>query len=345
MRISKGVRWFAHGSLMVLAIYLGSTYLIKSVTSVPSNPQQAPAKQGNHPAANDARFRSMFDAGNKALHDGVYGTALDNFLEAERSVDQLTDEQYELLKKSRLQIARSYDTSGESAGAQSVYRALANCAAREGQALLDAKQFEGALARAQDAEEFSNHLTEGKRESLQWSISLLVNSLRTLQRYPEAAQAQQRLIDYLKTSTDDYDKGFGEAYVTLSSIYAEEKDWHGVEQALLLAIESCDRTLAAATQQFTGTPVLRNWAQYNLVIADYQEGNIDTAFSKAEEFFAEYSQPQDPTHPRNGAYHADDFAALALQMAKETKRQDAIDLWQKRAPGGLKVITLHPVGH
>ncbi len=109
MAISKGTRWFAQGSLMVLAIYLGSTYLIHYALSPPSLAKESTApKKIKQPAANDARFRSSFEAGKQALSDGRYVSALDNFLEAERSADQLTDDQYNALKQARLQIAQVY---------------------------------------------------------------------------------------------------------------------------------------------------------------------------------------------------------------------------------------------
>ncbi len=345
MQMSKGVRWFVHGSLVALAIYLGSTYLINYGVSRPSHPQEAGARQVKHPAANDARFRSLFEAGNQAFRDGQYPEALASFLEAERSADQLSDEQYESLKKSRLQLAQTYESAGDNASANGVYRALADCANREGQALLQAKQYEAALARGQDAEQFSNQLNEGKSDSLQGAIFLLSNSLSALHRYPEAAQADQRLIDYL-SSADEYNQILGQAYMGLSSNYADAKDWHGVEQAQVALIDWCDRTHAHFTTEnhgpFVDPTVPRSWGQYNLVIAYYQEGDTDKALSKAEEFFAEYSKPPDPMHPLNVVYHADDFAALALQIAKETKRQEAINLWGPRAPGGLRVISLHP---
>jgi hypothetical protein len=342
MPVSKGVRWFAHGSLMALAIYLGSVYLIEHATSAPTIPREDAKSEAAHPAANEARFRSLYDAGTQALRDGLNSTALDKFLEAERSADQLTDDQYTSLKTSRLQIAQLYENSGDTSAVQSVYRSLVSCAMREGQARYDAKRYEDVGAFAEDAMQFSGHLTDGKRDSVQASSYLLITSLNALHRSHEAAQAQLRLIDYLKTLGDDADPALAQAYLGLSSSYADEKDWHGVEQALLQAIEVCDRT--NNQQQSGNLSVAKNWAQYNLVIAYYQQGETATALSKADEFFTTYSsRPQDPMHPVNVAYHADQFAALALQIAKETNRQDDIDFWQKRAPGGIKIIALHPM--
>jgi hypothetical protein len=89
--------------------------------------------------------------------------------------------------------------------------------------------------------------------------------------------------------------------------------------------------------------MLKNWAQYNLIIAYYHVEGADTALTKANGFYAMYSQMHpNAMHPVNLAYQADAFAGLALQIAKEANRQDAIDYWRKRAPGGIKIIALHP---
>ena len=350
MVISKGTSWFAKVSLMVLAIYLGSTYLIRYAVAPPSAAKDSAApKHIKQPPANEARFRASFEAGKQALSDGRYATALDNFLEAERSTDELTDDQYNALKQARLQIAQVYESSADNVAANTVYRALADCANHDGNALYKDKSFDGALARARDGEQFSDHLSECKRDALQESTSLLVGALLALHRHQEAVVAQQHWIDFLNASADDYDQAFVQAYMSLEGIYADAKDWHGVEQTLAQTIEACDRIHSHFTAEnntpFVDPTVPRNWSQYNLVIAFYQEGNTGTALSKAEDFFTEYSQKQqDTSHPLSVAYHASDFAALALQIATEAKRQDDIDLWQKRAPGGIKTIALHPVG-
>ncbi len=345
MQLSKGTRWFVRGSLMALAIYLGSSYLINRALS-PSPKSVGGSKSAPAPA-NEAKFRSLLKAGDKAFESGQYSDALARFLEAEHSGEVLTDEQYEALKKTRLQIAQIYEKSANSSEAQSVYGVLAACAIQQGQTLLQAKQFEQTLARGQDAEQFSNRLNGGKRESLQQAVYLSVNALTGLQRYPAAAQSEQRMIDYLKSSADDSDKAFSDAYLNLASIYAEAKDWRGFEQALVSAIDACDRTLAHfsadSNQVLVGATLInKNWAQYNLVIAYYREGNIETSLAKAEDFFGELSgNTQNPMHPVNVAYHAEDFASLALQIATETKNQDAIDHWSKRA-GNVRVVSLHP---
>jgi hypothetical protein len=345
MQLSKGTRWFVYGSLMAVAIYLGASYLIHRGLS--PSPKSAGESKSAPVPANEAKFRFLLEAGDKFQANGQYADALAQYLEAEHSGEVLTDQQYESLKKARLQVAQLYERADSRSEAESVYRVLAACALQQGRTLLQAKQFEQTLARAQDAEQFSDQLNEGKRESLQQAVYLSVNALTGLQRYAEAGQAEQRMIDYLKSSADDYDKAFSEEYVNLANIYASAKDWQGSEQALVSAIDACDRTLAHYSldkDQMIVAPTLisKNWAQYNLVIAYYREGNTETSLARAEDLYREsFGNRQDPLHPVNVAYHGDDFASLALQIAIEAKNQEAVDHWSRRA-GNLKVVSLHP---
>jgi len=348
MQLSTPVRWFVHGSLAILAIWLGSTYLIRYGTTPSPTPKQTENGPGKFQPVNEARFRSLLDAGNKAINDGQYSDALSSFLEAERSGDRLSDQQYESLKKARLQVAQLYEAADDRPSANAAYRALADCAVREGNSLVQAKDYESAVKRGRDGEEYSNHLIEGKRESLQGSLLLLATSLKLAHSYPDAADAAQRLIDYLK-SVDEYDQVLGQAYSMLAGIQGDAKDWPAMDQALTQYIDWCDRThehlVAESRGPYIDTTLERSWAQYNLIIARYQEGDPDSALSKADDFFAEYLQKEQEAtsaRPLNVAFHSGDFAALALQIAKESNRPNAIDFWQKRAPGGIKIVALHP---
>jgi hypothetical protein len=348
MQLSMPVRWFVHGSLAILAIWLGSTYLIRYGTTPSSTSKKTENSPVKFPSVNEARFRSLLDTGTKAICDGHYTDALSSFAEAERSGDRLSDEQYESLKKARLQVAQLYEAADDRPSANTVYRALADCAVREGNNLVQAKDYASAVKRARDGEEFSNHLIEGKRDSLQGSLLLLASSLSLVHRYPDAAEAAQRLIEYLK-SVDECDHVLGQAYSMLAGIQGDAKDWPAMDQALTQYIDWCDRThehlIAESRGPYIDTTLERSWAQYNLIIARYQEGDPDSALSKADDFFNEYLQKEreaTPARPLSVAFHSGDFAALALQIAKESNRPNAIDLWQKRAPGGIKIIALHP---
>ena len=109
MQISNGVRWFAKGSLMLLAIWWGSSYLIHRTLHSPTQPPRAVKSEGEEHPANEAKFQTLLDSGNQAFRNGQYSDALDFFLVAEQSGERLTGQQYESLKKSRLQLAQTYE--------------------------------------------------------------------------------------------------------------------------------------------------------------------------------------------------------------------------------------------
>jgi tetratricopeptide (TPR) repeat protein len=210
-----------------------------------------------------------------------------------------------------------------------------------------------ALARAQDSEALSEHLIEGKGGVLQYATGLSASSLVELQRYPEAAQAQQRMIDYLKATVDGDGWALPSNYESLAETYSKAQDWPGFERTLLLAIAASDRTLANLPAEngptiADATRRTKNVAQYNLVIAYYREGNIEAALSRADDFFAAYPEgPQDLMHPITLQFHSRDFASLALQIAIETKRQDAINFWREGGGipfGGVSVGAFRPPG-
>jgi len=350
MQISKGWQRVVRAVLLLLIICLGSNYLIRLVLNSPPKQQTASKTESKEPPANEAAFRSALEAGNQALRDGRYTDALDRFLEAERSGEQLSDEQYEALKNSRLQLARIYEAGGDNSAAQRVYQVLTDCALQQGFAQSRAKQWERALARAQDSEDLSAHLTD-RRGALQYATGLAASSLEALQRYPEAVQVRQRMIDYLKATVDGDDSAFGSYYESLAETYSKAQNWPAFESTLLLAIAACDRTLAnpPAENERTISDFTRqtkNVAQYNLVIAYYREGNIETALSKADDFFAAYPEgPQDPMHPITVQFHSRDFASLALTIATEAKRPQDVDYWRQKGgvvQGNFYVIALHP---
>ncbi len=344
MQLSKGTRWFVRGTLMALAIYYGSTYLIhRGLTVTPKS-----AAESKPSRADKAKFRAAMEAGGKAFQAGQYTDALGQYLQAEHAGEVLSDEQNESLKKARLQIAQTYENADSRSEADGVYRIMVDGAVRQGQAFFLARQYEPALARAQEAEQFANQINENKREPLKGAIYLSVNALKALQRYPEAEQTEQRLIEYLKSSAEDYDKAFSDEYMNLGLNRSEAKDWQGSAEALVSAIDAADRSLThySPTQDqmiYNAALFNKNWSQYNLIIAYYQAGSADTALEKSDELYKEWSSmPQDPMHPVNVAFHAADFASLACQIAIETKNQDAIDHWSRLGGGSIKIVSLHP---
>lgn len=347
-------RWFLRLFLLGAVICLGANFVIRYFIS-PARQAKILEVGTTEPPANEASFHAALDAGNKAFSDGQYTDALDRFADAEQSAKQLTDAQYEFLKKARLQIAQTYEQSGENSAAGGVYRILANCALAQGNLLLASHQYEESLERARDAKDFSGSVIEGKRDVHQASAYLAANALEGLQRFPDAEQELEREIDYLKSSAGDNEGAIADTTLSLASTYLHAQDWPPAEQKLLEAIDMDNRLLtrfSTPQEMLANAPVVnpliisRNWAQYNLVIAYHLGEDTDTALAKAQDFYSDLStHPVDPFHPV--VYHAGDFANLGLTIATEAKKQDAIDLWRGR--GGVLIgasvstASLHPV--
>ena len=325
---------------MAVAIYLGSTYLIHSALT-PAQPEETTKFERESERANSDRFCSLLKEGKKALGNRQFSMAADSFHEAERSVDRLSEAQYESLRQAYLQLIEAYKSNGAEKDAQATYRVLIQATIRDGDALINSKHYESALKRGHDAEDLCRRLNPPDVASNKGAISLSVTALSVLKRYSEAEAEQQRLIDSLKTNGESSQEDLAQNYWTLAFIDSDGKDWQGARQAFEQGIDSADAALAGQTEA-GGLRIFRNSAQYNLVIASYQEGDVSAALSKAQDFYNEYSGTPQSTNPANLAHPADDFAGLALQIARETNRQDDVAYWGQRAPGGIKVVAIHP---
>ncbi len=348
MHLSKSTRWFVRLTLMAIAVYYGSTYLVHRALMV--SPTKAESKP-QLPTADESKFRSALDAGGKAFQAGQYTDALDRYLQAEHASQVLSDKQNEALKNARLQIAQIYVNADSRSEADGVYRAVADGAVQQAQAFFLAKQYEQSLARAQEGEQFANLLNEKKLESLKPAIYISVNALKGLGRYPEAEQTEERLIDYLKRTADDYDKALSDEYMNLGHNRSDAQDWQGSAEALTSAIDAADRTLEHYSpthdhydQMIYDAALLnKNWSEYNLVIALYRADSVDASLAKADELYTEWSSmPQNPMHPLNVPYHAWDFASLGYEIATESKIQSAVDHWARLGGGPIKVVALTP---
>jgi hypothetical protein len=333
---------------MAIAVYYGSTYLVHRALIVsPTKTEPKPQL----PTADESKFRSALEAGGKAFQAGQYAEALDQYLKAEHAGEVLSDRQNEELKSARLQLAQIYVNFGNRSDADGVYRAAADGAVHQAQAFFLAKQYEQSLARAQDGEQFANLLNENKLQSLRAAIYVSVNALTGLERYPEAQQTEERLIDYLKRTADDYDKGFSDEYMNLGYNRSEAHDWQGSAEALASAVDAADRTLDHYSPSrdhydqtiYNAALLNKNWSEYNLVIGLYRAGSVDASLAKADELYNEWSSlPQDAMHPLNVPYRSWDIASLGYEIATESKNQSAADHWARLGGGPIKVIALRP---
>lgn len=337
----KIVRWSLRWFLFLVIICLGSSYLIRYYTYVPANSTHQKLPAG--PAANEAPFHAAMDAGDQAIQSGDYNRALQQYLGAEHTAGRLTDEQYDRLKDSRLKILHTFEQGTESYAAQKLYRVMADCALHQGRELFRAAEYEDTLTRAQEAEEFSSQLDENRSQTLQASIYLSVEALEGLHQYPQAVEANQRLIDYLNSAPGDNEAALSLSYDNLASIYMDAEDWPNSEQALTKLI---DRYNGLITQSLSDqhmnsrSPLVfsmimsRDRAKSNLVVVYYLSGDTDTALSKAENYY------NDPA-----TYQPHYFASIALDIAIKAQREDAIERWRGRGGvnyGIVKVMAVHP---
>ncbi len=320
-------------ALEVVLVFVASSAIISYVASRPVPKRDV--EEIKFRAVNSAKFQSLLEAGTKNIQNAQYTEALANFQEAEQTTGKLTDDEYATLKTSRQQIASLYEASGRSAEAVAAYKDLANSGIQEGEALLKVSQFQSALPRLQDGEQFSEHLTDQKKDSLVESRGALVNCLWGLQRYPDAVDTTQRMIQYLRASADPYDPLLTAKYLELVQTYSRENDWTDAEQYLLLAWGECDKRIAHFSGLADADPSLnaaladKDLALYWLVTAYQKEGKTDSALATAEEMYKFIAQNSKPWADL-GPYPRKEVAKLALQVATEAKQQDAMNLWQQR---------------
>jgi len=323
---------------LLLAIFASvvPSAIIRYVTS-PRSPQEEVARQEEkYKSVNQAKFRSLFDAGTRAIRDAQYSQALDSFREAERSTDQPTPDQYASLKKSRQEIARLCEASGCNSEAEGAYADLVNSALREGDRL-EAGQPAAALAEYESAEQFSQHLTATKQSSLLQVRRKIAYCLSGMHRYPEAVQTTQLMIDDLRATAGEYDPRLTSLYLQLAETYSHENDWKDTERATMFASQSCDNIIERFHQDrgeeavglVGGAISDKGIAMHWLEIAYWREGNTDLALSTADDYFNYKLEPAGGWGVIR-LYPQKDVANLALQIATEANRQDAIDLWRQR---------------
>ena len=283
-------------------------------------------KQAKFKNAQDSKFQSLVDAGMKALDDRRYPEALSQFQEAERSLAQLNDTQYAALKKARLQIAGAYEAEGNTSGAEGVYKNLADCAFR---------QDDVALVRYQDAENFSQHLTEQRDSYTLNSTHAQTILLQDMRRFPEALAATQRSIDLLQSTAGEYDARLVAPYSELAHTYQLARDWQRVEETIISTVAFCDKIIAhwagtTGADNPTSTVLLeKNQLLYALIDAYDQDGKPDLALSTAEDLFNFIAQ--NSPYAELGPHSRREVANFALRIALKADRQNAADTWRQRS--------------
>jgi hypothetical protein len=319
--------------LEVLLIMAASSALIRYVVSKPTSARDAIEIKFN--AANSKKFRSLYDTGSKQLKNAEYTEALASFQEAEQSSGQLSDDQYAALKNARQQIATHYESSGRAADAEAVYKALQTSALQEGYVLSRAHVPAQALPRLQDAQQFSEHLTEGKQAAIVESSGAVVECFRELQQFDDAEENSHQMIDYFRASSGPSDLALHGKYMELAETYSQANRWDMAEQTLLIAWPNIDQVIAhlsnlpdndpSLIQALSEKDMLLSW----LVEAYAQEGKIETALATSESLYnyvADHSKPWGDLGP----YGRKQVAAQAIRVALKANRPDLAARWQAR---------------
>ena len=327
MIISKEVRAFARFSLYGLAIFLVPIYLIRHF-AYPSEPTGT-VTRSSQPIPMTASFVAPLEKGKSQFRDGLYADALATYLEAEKSVPQLNDTEYASLKEARLQVAHAYESAGDTAAASKSYVALVSCAIQGSKKLSESDSWDGALARARDAEQFAPQIAVNQRLVTGRATDVAVTALRGAHRLTDAAQEEQHLVDYLESS-GDRDELLARAYANLGSIYTDARQWDSAEQALVRAAEICGRE--ENRQRSAQADYDRNFVDYQLVNLYLQSGKTDLGLARADEYYVKYQQ--NSTFSSDYMYPAGKFASLGLALARRANQPEAISLWERRSRGG-----------
>src|SRR6202167_3448493 len=319
--------------LEVLLIIAASSALIRYVVSKPTSARDA--TEIKFSAANAKKFRSLYDTGAKQLKNAEYPEALESFQEAEQSSGNLADDQYAALKNARQQIATYYESSGRAADAEAVYKTLQTSALQEGYVLSRAHVPAQALPRLQDAQQFSEHLTDGRQAALVESSGAVVECFRELQQFDDAEENSHQMIDYLRASSSPSDLALNGKYMELAETYSQANRWDMAEQTLVIAWPNIDQVIAhrsnlpdndpSLMQALSEKDMLLSW----LVDAYAQEGKIETALATTESlniYVANNSKPWCDLGP----YGRKQVAAQAIRVALKANRPDLAPPWHAR---------------
>ncbi|HXY13852.1 MAG TPA: hypothetical protein VEI26_05065 [Terriglobales bacterium] len=328
--LEKSVIWVP----LIILIFVASSALIRFVTSPTPPGAQIAAKQQKLDSAQDKMFRSIFESGSKSFQDGQYTQALEQYAEAGKVVPQLREDEYTALKNARQQIAEIYENGARRAEAETLYKGMIESAFRDAAAQLKASDLEAALERYQDAAKLADHLSDAQKVYRISATKGEIATLRRMNRFPDALQASQHLIDYLQAS-DQGDPDIVQAYMSMGETYQIQRDWAHLEATLPTSIAICDRIL----QQNSGVPTNRDpvWKVtasedqilYALMEAYDHDGKPDQALATAQtlyDFIAKYSTQW----LELGPHGRKDVAKYAFLIATRAGRPDAASTWQAR---------------
>jgi hypothetical protein len=332
--------------LELVLIVVASSALISYVVARPASSRDVKAEEFH--AANAAKFKSLCSTGTKDIREARYADALASFREAEQTAGQLSNDEYDLLKNSRQQVASLDEGAGHTAEAQEAYKELFSSATDEGRIRLRASEYDGALVKFQDAEQFADHLTEGKEESLASARGDLIACYRGMHRYEDAVDVGERMIEYLRHNSDEYDRTLTSEYLELAQTYSQAEQWNYAELNLQLANGLSEKRIAHYRDVPGESQVLmqalgdKGYSLYWLIVAYDHEGKTDYALGTAEDLYDWVPNPSAPWSDIT-PYPRKEVAKLALRIGTAANRKDAIELWNKRLNPGNPTRPVAPV--
>jgi tetratricopeptide (TPR) repeat protein len=299
------------------------------------SPGRAVIEQLQKPdSAQDKQFRSMVDAGREFYQDGRYASALEQYAQAEKAVPRLNENQYTALKNARQQIAEAYENAGRQSDAEALYKDMIESAFHDAAAQLKAGDAEAAVERYQDNEQLAAHLSDAQKI---YRIRLTqgeIVSLRRINRFPEAIQASQHLIDYLQAGNQD-DPQVVEAYMRMGETYQLQRDWQHLEETLVASQAICDRILQEnSSVPYNQEPVWSTITSEDQILYalmdDYsQQGKPQQALDTAQtlyDFIDKYSTQWMELAPHGRKA----VARYAMVIAARANRPGDADAWRAK---------------
>jgi tetratricopeptide (TPR) repeat protein len=156
-----------------------------------------------------------------------------------------------------------------------------------------------------------------------------------MQRYEDAVDADEGMIEYLRHNSDEYDRALTSEYLNLAQTYSEANNWESDELNLQIAISLSEKRLVRysgdtlKSQDYNSAVGDKDTALYWLINVYNHEGKTDYALGTAEDLYSwiPYSSaPWSDLWP----FPRKEVAKLAVRAAAQANRKDAIDLWSQR---------------
>jgi len=322
MAENKRVSPWLRGTLYVVAILSLPTFLIQVL-----RPDALDAK-AHRPTVQTVKFSFLLRTG--ILYEWLRwnDSAIAKFQEAEQYAGNLTDTKYESLRKARARMAETYLVAGRTSDAELVYAKIVQSSMETALALRIKNNYGDAIPKYEDAERFSQKLTNTRLASLFQAQRGLSACLVALQRNAELEPVYTRMLNTLQEIGDPYDIELGNTHEMIAMVRSKLNNWPGAEDALLQADDDYDQIIfhfgrtddprvlqAKAQKDFTG---------WYMAVCYYNEQKYDRALSAAEDAYEVLSRRVGARNVPLGVCTAGQQAAIALGNREQTR------VWQLR---------------